>query len=283
MSSDSLEGIEMEAKLVALESRLRSLGSAVIAYSGGVDSTFLAQVAHDVLGRQALAVTACSETYPSWEREEAVATARRIGFRHRLVQTSELEMPGFADNPADRCYFCKTELFQTLRKIADEEGLLHVLVGTTAEHLDDFRPGCRSATELGVISPLLEAGLKKTEIRVLSKMRGLPTWDKPASACLASRIPYNSVITLEKLRQIELAEGYLRSVGIGQCRVRHHGEMARIEVAPGDISLISADLREGIVIHLRKLGFTYVTVDLAGYRPGSMNEVLGLIASDNAL
>lgn len=269
----------MEAKLAALESRLRSLGSAVIAYSGGLDSTFLAKVAHDVLGHKALAVTACSETFPLWEREEALETAQEIGLRHRLIQTSELEVPGFAENHPDRCYFCKTELFRSLRRIADEEGMLHIMDGTTADDLTDIRPGRRAAAELGVISPLLEAGLRKTEIRALSKRRGLPTWDKPASACLASRIPYKTAITPEKLRQIELAEEYLRSLGIGQCRVRHHGEVARIEVAADDIPLISAGLREDIVAHLRTLGFTYVTLDLAGYRTGSMNEVLGAIAT----
>jgi uncharacterized protein len=269
---------EMEAKLAALENRLRSLGSAVIAYSGGVDSTFLARVAHEVLGQQALAVTACSETYPLWEREEAEETARVIGLRHRLIQTSELKVPGFADNHVDRCYFCKTELFRTLRKIADAEGLLHVLDGTTMDDLSDFRPGRRAAEEMGVLSPLLEAGLKKTEIRELSKKLGLPTSDKPASACLASRIPYQSAITPEKLRQIELAEEHLRSLGIGQCRVRHHGEVARIEVAAEDIPRVCGPLRLEIVSCLRALGFIYVTVDLAGYRPGSMNEVLGNIA-----
>lgn len=269
---------EMEAKLAALESRLRSLGSVVIAYSGGVDSTFLTKVAHEVLGHQALAVTACSETYPLWEREVAVEIARAIGLRHRLIQTSELKVPGFADNPPDRCYFCKTELFRTLRKIADAEGLLHVLDGTTMDDLSDFRPGRRAAEEMGVLSPLLEAGLKKTEIRELSKKLGLPTSDKPASACLASRIPYQSAITPEKLRQIELAEEHLRSLGIGQCRVRHHGEVARIEVAAEDIPRVCGPLRLEIVSCLRSLGFIYVTVDLAGYRPGSMNEVLGNIA-----
>ena len=268
----------MEVKLAALENRLRSLGSAVIAYSGGVDSTFLTKVALEVLGPRALAVTACSETYPLWEREVAVETARAIGLRHRLIQTSELKVPGFADNHPDRCYFCKTELFRTLRKIADAEGMLHVLDGTTMDDLSDFRPGRRAAEEIGVLSPLLEAGLKKTEIRVLSKKLGLPTWDKPASACLASRIPYQSAITPEKLRQIELAEEHLRSLGIGQCRVRHHGEVARIEVAAEDIPRVCVALREGIVACLRALGFIYVTVDLAGYRPGSMNEVLGTIA-----
>jgi len=269
---------EMKAKLTSLERRLSSLGSAVIAYSGGLDSTFLAKVAHDVLGQKALAVTACSETYPIREQEKALETAREIGLRHRLIQTSELEIPGFTDNPVDRCYFCKNELFSTLRKTAAEEGLLHILDGTTADDLGDLRPGRRAAAELGVISPLLEAGLKKTEIRVLSKKLGLRTWDKPASACLASRIPYQSAITPEKLRQIELAEEHLRSLGIVQCRVRHHGEVARIEVAAEDIPRVCGPLRLEIVSCLRSLGFIYVTVDLSGYRPGSMNEVLGKIA-----
>ncbi len=274
---------EMEAKLTALENRLRSLGSAVIAYSGGLDSTFLAKVAHDVLGDKALAVTACSETYPLREREEAVETAQGIGLRHRLIQTSNLGIAGFVENRADRCYYCRQELFRTLLRIADEEGLLYVMDGTTADDLSDFRPGRRAAGELGVLSPLLEAGLKKTEIRILSKRLGLTNWGKPASACLASRIPYHSMITEKKLRQIELAEGCLRSLGLGQCRVRHHGKVARIEVAAADIPRVCGPLRAEIVSCLRAVGFIYVTVDLAGYRTGSMNEVLGASGPDIAV
>lgn len=266
---------EMEAKLAALKNRLRSLGSAVIAYSGGLDSTFLAKVAHDVLGDRALAVTASSETYPLREREEAVEAARAIGLRHRLIHTSNLGIAGFVENRADRCYLCRQELFRTLRRIADAEGLAHVLDGTTADDLADFRPGRRAAGELGVLSPLLEAGLKKTEIRILSQSLGLANWGKPASACLASRIPYHSKITAKKLRQIEAAEERLRSLGLGQCRVRHHGKVARIEVAAADIPRVCGPLRAAIVSSLRALGFIYVTVDLAGYRTGSMNEALG--------
>lgn len=246
--------------------------SVAVAYSGGVDSTFLMRVADDELGNKALAVTARSETYPEREGEEAVSLAAQLGFRHRIVDTSELAIPGFRYNPPERCYYCKSELFTVLRQVADEEGLIHVAEGSTLNDLDDYRPGRKAAQEHGVVSPLLQAQLTKEEVRLLSKELGVPTWDKPAFACLASRFPYHEEITEDKLFRVALAEEYLRSIGIRQYRVRHHGTLARIEVEPEDIGILLT--RTDIVRFFHQLGFTYVTVDLEGYRQGSMNTAL---------
>ncbi len=261
-----------DAKLAHLREILRKLNSVVVAYSGGVDSTFLMWVAADELGNGALAVTARSETYPKHEAEEALSMARGFGFRHRVVQTSELAIPGFRYNPPERCYYCKSELFATLRMIADEEGIRYVADGSTVSDITDYRPGRKAAEEKDVLSPLIQAGLNKEEVRTLSKELGVPTWNKPAFACLASRFPYHEEITEEKLSRVALAEEYLRSLGIRQYRVRHHGPLARIEVEHKDIEILLK--REDLIGRFRKLGFTYVTVDLEGYRPGSMNDTL---------
>lgn len=263
------------AKLAALVEKLGKLKSACLAYSGGADSTFLACVAGEVLGEKFLAVTAASETYPERERREAEEFAKKYGFRHVVVQTSELGIPGFSDNPPDRCYYCKKELFGTLKSIADREGIETLLDGQNADDVSDYRPGARAAEELEVISPLKEVGLTKAEIRVLSKERGLPTWSKPAFACLASRFPYGQEINAENLTRVGAAEDFLRSLGLGQLRVRDdRGTTARIEVPPEDIGGLIAERREEIVKRLKELGYKYVSVDLEGYRTGSMNEVL---------
>jgi uncharacterized protein len=266
--------VGIDEKLAALERIVSATGGACLAFSGGADSTFLARVASRVLGERFLAVTAASETYPARERRQAVDLAARLGFRHAVIETSELGLPGFRTNPPDRCYHCKKELFTRLRKVAEREGLPALLDGQNADDAGDYRPGARAAAELDVKSPLREAGLAKAEIRELSRREGLPTWDKPALACLASRFPYGREITAESLARVEAAEEYLRGLGLGQLRVRHHGDIARIEVKPADMAALAGAEREGVVRRLRELGYAYVSLDLEGYRTGSMNEVL---------
>ncbi|RKY02493.1 ATP-dependent sacrificial sulfur transferase LarE [Candidatus Poribacteria bacterium] len=263
-------------KLERLRDIVRGLESVLVAFSGGVDSTFLLKVCLDVLGREnVLAVTAESELYPREEVEGARTLAESLGARWRLIRTDELCNEAFASNPPERCYYCKMELFSKLKEIAGEEGLKHVVDGSNADDVGDWRPGMRAAEELGIVSPLKEAGLGKEEIRKLSKEMGLPTWDKPSMACLASRFPYGHRITPEELRMVGEAERFIRGLGFKQVRVRHHGKLARIEVEPSGIErLASAGIRERVARKLKELGYTWVTVDLQGYRTGSMNEAL---------
>jgi len=316
--------MQPQDRLETLKSLLSDLRGLVVAFSGGVDSTFLAAVAHQVLGDRMLAVTARSETYPSSEAEEAAQLAKQLGFRHRFINTSELGIVGYAENPPNRCFYCKSELFGKLIEIAREEGLDFVADGANADDTHDFRPGMEAAAALGVRSPLKEAGLTKAEIRALSREMGLPTWNKPAFACLASRFPYGTKITAERLAMVEAAEEFLRSQGIRLARVRHHpvsaeivgrgfqtppneeipagigvpalqgqeasrrrrgyGDqdscptdraMARIEVAAEDIPrFLDEDFRRKVIDKLKEIGYLYVTLDLQGYRSGSMNEGL---------
>lgn len=265
------------AKLARLNDLIAGTGSAVVAFSGGVDSTFVAAVAFDALGDRALAVTGVSPSVPASEVEEARDLARRIGIRHVLLDTHEMEREGYVANSPMRCYHCKTELYGLLAAYARDHGYAAILDGCNVDDLGDHRPGRIAATEHGVRSPLVEAGLTKEEIRQLSRSRGLPTWDKPAMACLASRIPYGTPVTVEALGQIEAAEAGLRALGFRQLRVRHHGDLARIEVEPADMPLLlDAARREEAVRRVRQAGFTFVTLDLAGFRSGSMNEAVAL-------
>jgi uncharacterized protein len=262
-------------KLEKLKDIISGCGRSVIAFSGGVDSTLLLSVAHEVLGDDVLAVTVISSFMPAHERKESVEIAHLIGARHEVVEIDESEIEGFTDNPADRCYICKKHLFSEVLKVAGEEGAGCVMDASNSDDTGDYRPGLRALRELDIRSPLLEAGLTKGEIRDLSKARGLPSWGKPAMACLATRIPYGEKITRDKLRQIDEAEDFLRSLGYGNCRVRHHGELARIEVSLKRIEqLVKPDQRRQITEHLRGLGFKYITVDMQGYRTGSLNETL---------
>jgi len=273
MSSDNLQ-----SKYAILQSLIGEMESVAIGYSGGVDSTLLLKVAVDVLGENAVAMIGRSETYPTREFEEAVKIAESIGARYVVVNTEETDIIKFKENPVNRCYFCKTELFGKLEEIARREGLKWIADGTITDDVGDFRPGMKAKAENNVRSPLLEAGLSKAEVRELSKHLGLPTWDKPAFACLSSRFPYGMSITKENLTKIDNAETFLRDEGFRFFRVRFHDERtARIEVGAQEIRrLLDESLREKLVAHLKELGFTYVTLDLQGYRSGSMNEALPL-------
>ena len=263
------------AKLERLRERLRVIGGAVVAFSSGVDSTFLLRVAHEELGDRVVAATARSHSFPNRELDEATAFCRAEGVRHVVIDSEELDIPGFAENPPDRCYHCKKELFSKLLAFARDNGLAAVLEGSNIDDDGDYRPGRRAIRELGILSPLHEAGLTKAEIRVLSREMGLPTFDKPSFACLASRFPYGERITVRGLEQVEKAEQWLLDAGWGltQLRVRSHGDLARIEVPPADIPRLAARAAE-IAAAFKDLGFAYVTLDLLGYRIGSMNEIL---------
>lgn len=268
---------DVSVKYDRLKAILREMESVAVAYSGGVDSTFLLKVAVDELGpERVLGITAVSESYPARELDEARALAEEMGARVREIETEELSNPEYARNPANRCYHCKTELFTKMFPVAQEEGLKQVLYGVNADDMGDFRPGIQAAKRMGARGPLQEVGLTKNEIRLLSRQLGLRTWDKPAYACLSSRIPYGQIITKDALLQVDAAENFLHDLGFRQVRVRHHDKVARIELPSADMPrLFSSGAGDLIVAKLKELGYLYVTLDLQGYRTGSMNEVLG--------
>jgi len=268
---------ELKAKTEKLKGIFQSMGRVLVAYSGGVDSTLLLKVAKDTLGDEnVIAVTALSPLYPERELMGAERVAQEMGVRHLLIESNELEIPGFSKNPPNRCYYCKRELFGELVNLAKKESISSVVEGSTLDDEKDHRPGKKAVHELGVRSPLKEARFTKTDVRELSKILGLPTWDKPSFACLASRFPYGEEITPEGLRMVNEAEDFLFGLGFKQVRVRHYQNLARIEILQEEMGrLMEGSLREGVVSTLKKIGYQYVTLDLQGFRSGSMNEVLG--------
>lgn len=265
----------LQEKYDLLKNNIKKRGNAAIAFSGGVDSTFLVKVTHEVLKENMMAITATSSTYPERELKEAIQYAKDMGVKHLIISSEELDIEGFASNPTNRCYYCKKELFSKIKEIAINHQIAYIFDGSNVDDEGDYRPGMQAARELEVISPLKEAGLTKEDIRTLSKELGLPTWNKPAFACLSSRFPYGNQITAPKLKMVEEAEQFLLDMGFRQVRVRHHGEIARIEVSPKERErFFDLEVMDRIGEKLKKIGFTYITLDILGYRTGSMNEVL---------
>lgn len=268
-----LESSELQTKVDRLYACLRAYRKVIVAFSGGVDSTFLADAAQRALGTNALAVTAISDSYPIREMQAAQDIAKQLGIRFETIHTEELEVEGYASNPTNRCYFCKTELFNKLRPIAEKYEMGTIVYGAIPDDIGDHRPGMDAAKQMGIQAPLIDVNLTKSEIREISKAWELPTWDKPAFACLSSRFPYGMRITRELLRQVDAAEQFLYDLGIRQFRVRHHGDLARIELEAEEISrVLSKTVRHEINAHFKTLGYNYVTLDLQGYRSGSLNE-----------
>jgi len=267
--------MELQEKLKKLELLLKNMEGIVVAFSGGVDSTFLLKVAHDVLPDRVIAVTATSATYPQRELGEAKDFARQSGIRHIIIDSEELDIEGFSDNPPNRCYLCKKELFTKMKEVASQNGMKYVAEGSNTDDLGDYRPGMQAIRELEIVSPLREANLNKEDIRQLSRQMNLPTWDKQPFACLSSRFPYGQQITREKLSMVDRAEQYLLDLGFKNVRVRHHGDTARIEVAGIERKkFFDLDVMEKVDKAFREIGFAYTALDLKGYRTGSMNEVI---------
>lgn len=273
MIPQTLQSVSLQEKVDRLYDCLRDYEKVIVAFSGGVDSTFLAEAAQHALGDNALAVTAISDSYPIREMKAAQDIAKQIGIRFETVNTEELELEGYASNPTDRCFFCKTELFDKLHPIADKYNVGTIVYGAIPDDVGDHRPGMDAAKQMGIQAPLIDVDITKAEIREISKAWDLPTWDKPAFACLSSRFPYGMRITRKLLRQVDDAEQYLYDLGIRQFRVRHHGELARIELEADEMSrLYQKETRTRINEHFRSIGYAHVTLDLQGYRSGSLNE-----------
>ena len=274
--------MDIHEKLNNMIEHINGMGNLAIAFSGGVDSTFLLKVAADTLGDKVIAITARSSAYPEREFRQAENFAISLGVKHIVIVSEELEIDGFAENPVDRCYFCKLELFKKIKEVARQHGITYVADGSNTDDTGDYRPGMKALKELEVVSPLKEAGMSKEDIRLLSKEMGLPTWNRQAFACLASRFPYGHKITSEKLEMVDRAEQFLLDLGFNQIRVRHHGDLARIEAGAAELKrFFLEDLMESVYNELRKIGFTYVALDMKGYRTGSMNEVITEVSINN--
>jgi uncharacterized protein len=270
----------LEIKLQRLRDSFGAMGSVMVAFSGGVDSTFVLRVAHEVVAEHVLALTTISPTMPEDDRLNASALALAFGVRHLMVESDELQIPGYAANPVNRCYLCKHNLFTVCIEKARELGIEAIVDGLNLDDLHDYRPGIRAANEMQVRHPLVEAELTKAEVRELSRSLGLPTWDRPASPCLSSRFPYGTQITLDGLRRVERGERLLRSLGFSIARVRYHGEVARIEVEASELGrFLDAEIREVVDREMREIGFRFVTLDLRGFRSGSLNEGIQIAQS----